>query len=74
MKLFTEYRYGCPQCGCTHFHKRHGFHFLAKYKCHKCKSTFRSPKQMKQFTSKTESTNIINRHNKSTIRHGKTFF
>jgi ribosomal protein L37AE/L43A len=74
MNPFSEYRFCCPSCGSSHFHKRKGFHLIAKYRCHKCKCTFFKPRKMKQFTQQAQITQNIKSTKKSTIKHGKTWF
>jgi ribosomal protein L37AE/L43A len=34
----------CPRCHSMRIHKRKGFHFLARWRCRKCRKTFFNPK------------------------------
>jgi ribosomal protein L37AE/L43A len=70
MSHFFDYKFCCPNCGSTHFHKRHKFHLIAKYKCHKCKGYFTKPTKIHQLSNASISTNTqnINRKNKSFIK------
>jgi len=74
MKHFSEFRFCCPSCGSSHFHKREGFHLLAKFRCHRCKNTFTKPTKMRQFTEQSKTLQSIKSSKKAIIKHGKSFF